>query len=410
MPLAPKVAAPTKAKAGAPPKAKATPSSAHSEPYKLSDTAALELEILQELNRARTDPKTCSEEIRTRLQHFNGNKYFPPDRGGKTEVATKEGTAAVQDAITFLERCRPLEALDEVNVPMLRLAAEDHLVDLGSSGAIGHKGWDGTDAADRQIRYGQWTGTSGENLWFGRMGSPARQIIQDLIVDDGVPSRGHRLACFNDRYRVAGIRFGPHLTFGACCVMELATGSSDDPERVSQRIQNGPPTPGARKEIRTQWKLGNCPGCNQPIQGGSVLEALGNKWHKDCFRCQECSTPLVGVPYQEQNKLPFCKPCWLEKYGETCAGCGKKIEGPVAKVCGKTWHKDCLACGECKGPLSNKFANRNGVPICESCTTGSAGAGPKAKGKPAAKPKPKMSMGMAKNTVTKTGMSYADLM
>lgn len=399
-------------KVAAPANPKATAKSAPSEPYKLSqDTASLEFEILQELNRARTDPKTCCEEVRARLESFKGDKYFPPDRGGKTEVATKEGMGAVKDAIAFLEKLAPVEPIDEANVPMLRLAAEDHLVDLGSSGATGHKGWDGTAVSDRQARYGQWIGTCGENLWFGRMGSSARQIVQDLIVDDGVASRGHRLACFNEKFRVAGIRFGSHKTFGACCVMEFATSYKEDPEQIASRVESGPPKVGPRTEIKTAWKLGNCPGCNEPIQGGAVMEVKGVKWHKECFTCQECQTSLVGVPYKEEKNMPFCSPCWLMRFGEDCAGCGQKIEGQVAKVCGKTWHKDCLACGECKGPLTAKFANRQGVPICENCTAGpKAGPGPKGKagGKAVAKPKPKISMGMAKSTVMNTGMSYAD--
>jgi hypothetical protein len=38
------------------------------------------------------------------LEHFKGNDYFPPDRGGKTAVVTKEGKAAVRDAISFLAK------------------------------------------------------------------------------------------------------------------------------------------------------------------------------------------------------------------------------------------------------------------------------------------------------------------
>ena len=64
--------------------------------------STLEAEILEAISEARADPKACEARIEARLQHFKGKDYFPPNRGGKTVVPTKEGTAAVMDAVSFL--------------------------------------------------------------------------------------------------------------------------------------------------------------------------------------------------------------------------------------------------------------------------------------------------------------------
>lgn len=308
---------------------------------------AFELEVLHELSRARSKPQDVAEALRNRLPLFKGKDYYPADRGGKTSVVTKEGQAAVRDGIAYLEKSAPLLPLADSLVQGLSLAADDHLHDLGERGAIGHQGSDGSTSSERMNRYGSWSGKCGECLWFGRMGTSARQIVEDLIVDDGVASRGHRLGIYDAAYRVAGVRMGPHRTFGACCVIEFASLYEDDEVRLIARVTSGPPAVVAGKEpVKTQWKdLGLCPGCKDTIRGGSVMEALGHKWHKDCFACQaeDCKKSLCGVPFQSHDGMPFCNDCYYSRFGSTCAGCGEKIRGGVLKAMGHTWHKECYA-------------------------------------------------------------------
>lgn len=339
-----------------------------------------DLQVLTELSHARSNPAAVAESVRSRLQHFKGKEYYPPDRGGKTAVITKEGEAALRDTLQYLEKQSKLKPLGDFLPQGMRLAADDHLHDLGTRGATGHQGADGSSSSERQQRYGKWKGTCGECLWFGRMGSTAKQIVEDLIIDDGVPSRGHRLGIYNTQYEVAGVRMGVHKTFGACCVIEFAAGYEDDTEQISRRVAKGPPPVAAGKEpVTTQWRnLGECPGCKEPIHGGAVIEALGKKWHRDCFACQGegCGTGLQGVPYQENGGLPYCKSCYTQKFGSTCHGCGEKIQGGVLKAAGHTWHKECFSCSSCKGALQAKFVVREGKPLCADCSGATGGASP----------------------------------
>jgi uncharacterized protein YkwD len=47
-----------------------------------------------------------------------------------------------------------------------------------------------------------------------------------LIVDDGVPARGHRKNCFNPDFNVVGIAVGSHKVHKYTCVMDFATAIS----------------------------------------------------------------------------------------------------------------------------------------------------------------------------------------
>jgi hypothetical protein len=65
--------------------------------------------------------------------------------------------------------------------------------------------------------------------------------------------------------------------------------------------------------------------------------------------------------------MPFCKECYYSCFGSTCFGCKKKIHGGVMKAAGQTWHKECFVCSDCNSPLEARFATRDGKPLCGGC-------------------------------------------
>jgi uncharacterized protein YkwD len=189
---------------------------------KKSDPSAnagkLAREVLVELNVVRQKPQEFAKYVEEFRQRFKNDKTFTMP-GGAT-MSVQEGVRAVDEAIAFLKKSKPVGSLEFSTG--LSLAARDHVNDLGPKGTVGHNGADGSDPFERMKRYGEWETTAGENIAFGH--DDARMIVIQLIVDDGVPSRGHRTNIFQPKFKTVGISFGDHKTFRHMCVMDFAGG------------------------------------------------------------------------------------------------------------------------------------------------------------------------------------------
>ncbi len=180
--------------------------------------AKLAREVLAEVNLARTAPQAYAGYLRTFRRQFSGNSFRIP--GSRTMVRTNEGVAAVDEAIRFLSRQRPLPPLSwSVG---LAAAAADLVAEEGRSGAVGHTGGRSGSPRERIERHGAWRGQIGECIFYGP--GSARFVVMQLIIDDGVRGRGHRKSIFNRPFRLAGVTCGPHSRFGDMCVIDFAAG------------------------------------------------------------------------------------------------------------------------------------------------------------------------------------------
>jgi uncharacterized protein YkwD len=176
----------------------------------------LEQDVVRELNLARTDPKRYADILSKMRPYFHGH-YL--ERPGEATLVTQEGVAAVDEAIRFLRSTDPLSAVRSSRG--LSQAAKTHVKDQ-QSGALGHTGSDGSQPWDRMARYGAWQGGVAENISYG--GNSARGVVIQLIVDDGVPRRGHRFTIFNAAYRFVGVGCGIHARLRDMCAMEFSAG------------------------------------------------------------------------------------------------------------------------------------------------------------------------------------------
>lgn len=175
----------------------------------------LEASVLHELNLARTDPHKYASFIEDTLRYYQGSLLCYPN---EIRLQTNEGTRAVREAVSFLQRQTPLKPLALSRG--MTYAAKDHVKDQSKSGATGHNGRDRSSPFDRISRYGKWDKTAGENIDYGN--NIARRIVMSLIIDDGVSSRGHRKNIFNSQYCVVGIGCGTHAAYRYMCVMDFA--------------------------------------------------------------------------------------------------------------------------------------------------------------------------------------------
>ena len=173
--------------------------------------------IFDAMNELRTNPKAYAEKhLAPRLSKFEGN-VFKRDDG--INQMTHEGAAAVKEAIDVLSKTPPVKLFEKMP-PGMALAALDHVNDTGPKGITGHDGSDGCKLSDRLDRYGAPKVTWGENIDYGNKEPNA--IVSALVIDDGVPNRGHRTNLLNAEFLCAGIAVGPHKQYGDMCVMDYA--------------------------------------------------------------------------------------------------------------------------------------------------------------------------------------------
>ena len=95
-------------------------------------TQDLDRQIFELQNKARGDPKALVPHLQEMLSRFEQNNLLK--QPGKTTLRTKEGPAAVNEAIEYLNRLAP--------VPLLKWneelgqAAQDHAKDSGPKGLV----------------------------------------------------------------------------------------------------------------------------------------------------------------------------------------------------------------------------------------------------------------------------------
>lgn len=186
-------------------------------PAQASFLSGLEQSIVEELNLARTQPQIYARFLEEHRTHFQGKNIVRP---GKVTIATNEGTRAVDEAIRALKNQKPLPAMT-ISKGMSQ-AAKDHVKDTGPRGITGHSSSNGKSPFDRINRYGKWLHTAGENISYGY--NDARSVIIQLLVDDGVPGRGHRKNLLSTAFNVVGVACGPHKAYRFMCVQDFAGG------------------------------------------------------------------------------------------------------------------------------------------------------------------------------------------
>jgi len=196
-----------------------------------------EKDIIREHNRLRVDPARYAEEVIKPIIGFYEGILLK--RPGEIAIRTHEGVGAAQECYQALKAARPAPAL--VPSKGITLAARDHAADQSRTGRTGHDGSDGSQMHTRIQRYGSGN-TYGENISYGRYQKEiGKRIISQLLIDDGVPSRGHRVNILRESFFSVGVAINTHPNYGMICVLDYAGQFTDKPEvaRADPRIPAG---------------------------------------------------------------------------------------------------------------------------------------------------------------------------
>ncbi len=102
-----------------------------------------------------------------------------------------------------------MQATTEPLIPDMELSESEkcHALSGGTAGIESH------DRINKKCK----SMFSGECIDFGV--HQAKDIVLHLLIDEGVPSLGHRNIILNTNYRIVGLSFQPHKTYGVHAVI-----------------------------------------------------------------------------------------------------------------------------------------------------------------------------------------------
>ncbi|XP_034243871.1 muscle LIM protein Mlp84B-like isoform X3 [Thrips palmi] len=203
--------------------------------------------------------------------------------------------------------------------------------------------------------------------------------------------------CHARKYGPKGYGFGG----GAGCL------SMDTGEHLAGYVGEGARAPMEPRAIAKAPEGEGCPRCGGFVYAAEQMLARGRGWHKECFKCGDCSKRLDSVRVCEgPDKDIYCKACYGKKFGPKGYGYGQgagalqsdaslytngdgrdgeylankkntlndvaKIQAPKGQGCprcggcvyaaeqvlakGREWHRKCFKCRDCTKQLDSMLA------------------------------------------------------
>ena len=188
--------------------------------------SSAEQAVVNELNLLRANPPEYAQKYLVPLRDYYHGNYI--EESGEARRGCDECISALNEAVDALMATPGMGAVQVSRG--ISLAARDHVKEQGAAGGKSHFSADRSDSAARINKYGLWVGSEGEVIAFET--DDPRKIIIQLVVDDGVPSRGHRKNLLSPEFKYAGVSIGYHKRLGTMCVIDLAGGYlSDDADK-----------------------------------------------------------------------------------------------------------------------------------------------------------------------------------
>ncbi|OQX11077.1 MAG: hypothetical protein BWK80_45140 [Desulfobacteraceae bacterium IS3] len=161
-----------------------------------------EMQVIAEINKARTNPPQFAEQ-------------YLAEWAGKSSNA--------RECYEKMKRMTPREAL----IPSFALsqAAKDFANESGRSGLVGSTGSDSSGLWTRIDKYGIWSGVVAESISYGY--DDPLTIIAQLLVDSKTSCGGQQENILNTGNRFVGVGMAAHKTYRYMCVIAFASDIKD---------------------------------------------------------------------------------------------------------------------------------------------------------------------------------------
>ena len=180
--------------------------------YSLS---TLEAAVVEEINLARTDPQKYVAYLEEYRKYLTDNVLSLPNR---KKMIMIEGAPAVDDAINELKKMAKVKSF-EVSFGLSKVARQQ-VADLGENVKLKHFGKDGSGLEQRLMKIGFAGDAVSENISY-RVDT-AREVVLNMIIDDGIKSRSHRKNVFSSTFKLLGVACGTASDKTTVCVAEFA--------------------------------------------------------------------------------------------------------------------------------------------------------------------------------------------
>jgi uncharacterized protein YkwD len=156
-----------------------------------------EQEILEVINEFRKDPQSFLKNV---INPYIENNNLRSNRYARSLIRDLQNQSPL-----------PLFEIDS----SLQEMAKDFAVKCGKRGWYGHRNYN-----ERFDKYASHLSRDGENIQYGL--KKPKEIVVDLLIDEDVPSLGHRKNLMSKDFSVIGIGFSEHeriyyitvMTFG----------------------------------------------------------------------------------------------------------------------------------------------------------------------------------------------------
>jgi len=165
--------------------------------------SAFKEELVNEINRLRTNPQNYTSTLKDYMTCFKGNSLIFP--GATATIATEEGPQAYSEAINYLTNQSPREAVSpskglcRICEEFIALARQTEDIDAIDMDKIIKK-------------YGSYGGSFSRAVDFG--GETPENVVVYLTVCDGDKSRGQRNTLLNPDAKLVGVATGKHSVYG----------------------------------------------------------------------------------------------------------------------------------------------------------------------------------------------------